>query len=83
MMKKSTTQVKSKGRPRLRAECKYVNISISIPAWMARKLTDIFLQEMEPSRRKLIEWFLAKCLGYSKKTYAKKCEQEARKESKS
>lgn len=82
MKKNSGTEVKTRGRPRLRAECKYVNLSISIPEWMARKLTDIFLQEKEPSRRKLIERFLAKCLGYSKKTYAKKCEQEARKESK-
>jgi len=82
MEKKSKAKIKPRGRPRLRAECEYVTITISIPGWMARKLSDIFLQKMEPSRKKLIEWYLAKCLGYSKKTYAKKCKEEARKESK-
>jgi len=82
MDKISKTPIKPKGRPRLRSECEYVNMTVSVPAWMAKKLSAIFLQEREPSRKMLIEWYLAKCLGYSKKSYAKKCEDEARKESK-
>lgn len=82
MKKKAEKPIKSRGRPRLRADCKYVEIGISVPAWMARKLSNTFLEEKQSSRVKLIEWYLAKCLGYNKKSYVEKCEEEAQKESK-
>jgi len=82
MKKKTKKSKKSIGRPKVRPGCEYVRVNLDIPAWMAEKLSSIFLKEGRASRNKLIEWVLAAFLGYDNKTYIKKCEDEARKESK-
>lgn len=81
MAKTSKKPEKSIGRPRLKPCCKYVMVNLNIPAWMAADLSAVFLKEGKSSRNKLIEGILAGFLGYENKTYIKKCEDEARKES--
>ena len=66
--------------PLHRGKCDYKRILISLPDWMAEELSSIFLQEQEYSRTRLIEWWLAKGLGYTKKTYAEKCKKSGKAE---
>lgn len=82
-MKRKAVKTKGKASSKEEALCQRLNRSVFWPLWMVEKLEADVTKAGFRSFSKYIEWIVYEKLGYTEKAYAKKCKEEAQKESKS
>ncbi len=81
-MKSKAEKLKKEDLEKETGQCKRINRSVHWPVWLIDELEACVTPAGFRSFSKYLEWVVYRELGYTKKSYIKKCEEEARKESK-